>query len=256
MRFGTNVNIGYYDQEQQDFDERKTVFQEISDTYPTLTGGEIRNMLASFVFEGDDVFKPISALSGGEKGRLMLAKIMLGKANLLMLDEPTNHLDMFSKEILEDAINRYEGTVIYISHDRYFINRTAEKVLELTPSGIIQYLGNYDYYIEKKTAKEKEEQLFGSAQPKNEEHGAPSSLKLDWQSQKEQQAKERKHKNRILKIEKEIEEAENAVSELEKRLLEPSVATDAYAAQQIYEEKTALEEKLEMLMIEWEEAQE
>ena len=198
IKLGANVNIGYYDQEQQNFDESKTIFQEIADTYPTLTNGEIRNVLAAFVFEGDDVFKPINALSGGEKGRVMLAKIMLSKANLLMLDEPTNHLDMFSKEILEDAINRYEGTVVYISHDRYFINRTAQKVLELTENGMNQYLGNYDYYIEKKTLKEREEQLFGSkgAETKIE---TTTATKQDWQTQKEQQAKERKRKNDLKK---------------------------------------------------------
>lgn len=256
MRLGTNVNIGYYDQEQQNFDERKTVFQEISDTYPTLTSGEIRNVLASFVFEGDDVFKPISALSGGEKGRLMLAKIMLGKSNLLMLDEPTNHLDMFSKEILEDAINRYEGTVIYISHDRYFINRTAQKVLELSPNGVTQYLGNYDYYMEKKTTKEREEQLFGAVQQGAAADISASATKQDWQSQKEQQAKERRQKNRILKIEKEIEDTESLISDLDEKLSSNEVATDAVMAQELFEKKTAFEERLEELLIEWEEAQE
>ena len=251
IKLGTNVHIGYYDQEQQNFDESKTIFQEIADTYPILTNGEIRNVLAAFVFEGDDVFKPINALSGGEKGRVMLAKIMLSKANLLMLDEPTNHLDMFSKEILEDAINRYEGTVVYISHDRYFINRTAQKVLELTPDGMNQYLGNYDYYIEKKTLKEREEQLFGNkaAETKVE---VLSATKQDWQTQKEQQAKERKVKNRIAKIEGEIEEAEEKIANLEEQLSLPEVATDAYKAQQIFEDKTKLEQSIEVLMLEWE----
>ena len=144
MRFGTNVHVGYYDQEQQKLDTSKTIFDEISDTYPMLTAGEIRSMLAAFVFTEDDVFKQVSSLSGGEKGRVSLAKIMLSKANLLMLDEPTNHLDMFSKEVLEDALNRYEGTVIYISHDRYFINKTAQIILELSPNGMTRYEGNYD----------------------------------------------------------------------------------------------------------------
>ena len=148
IKLGTNVNIGYYDQEQQSLDETKTIFQEISDTYPNMTNGEIRNVLAAFVFTGDDIFKTIGSLSGGEKGRISLAKIMLSEANLLMLDEPTNHLDMFSKEILENAINSYEGTVIYISHDRYFINRTAERILDLNPYGVTEYLGNYDYYLD------------------------------------------------------------------------------------------------------------
>lgn len=251
IKLGTNVNIGYYDQEQQNFDESKTIFQEISDTYPTLTNGEIRNVLAAFVFEGDDVFKTIRTLSGGEKGRVMLAKIMLSKANLLMLDEPTNHLDMFSKEILEDAINRYEGTIVYISHDRYFINRTAQKVLELTENGINQYLGNYDYYIEKKTLKEREEQLFGdkTAEAKAE---TLSATKQDWQAQKEQQAKERKVKNKIAKIEVKIEEKEEKIANLEQLLLQPEVATDAFKAQQLFEEKLKLEQQIEELMLKWE----
>ena len=160
IRFGTNVNVGYYDQEQHNFDESKTIFQEISDTYPDMTNGEIRSVLAAFVFTGDDVFKVISSLSGGEKGRVSLAKIMLSKANFLILDEPTNHLDIYSKEILESAINNYEGTVLYVSHDRYFINKTALKVLEMSKEGITEYLGNYDYYIEKKNTAKREEELF------------------------------------------------------------------------------------------------
>ena len=252
IRFGTNVFVGYYDQEQQKFSENKTIFQEISDTYPTLTNGEIRNVLAAFVFFGDDVFKPISALSGGEKGRVMLAKIMLGKANLLMLDEPTNHLDMASKEILEDAINRYEGTVVYISHDRYFINRTAQKVLELSPAGVTTYLGNYDYYLEKKQTKEREEALFGEKTAEKPKETA-SATKLDWQSQKEQQAKERKIRNKIAKMEQEIEETETTIAALDEEMA--AAAADFNRAQQLYEEKTALEEKLEQLMEAWEEAQ-
>ena len=190
IRFGTNVFIGYYDQEQAKLDESKTIFEEIADTYPTLTQGQIRNMLAAFVFTGDDVFKPISALSGGEKGRVSLAKIMLSKANLLMLDEPTNHLDMFSKEVLESALNRYEGTVIYISHDRYFINKTAEKILELTPDGVILYNGNYDYYLEKKAERARNEAEKAAQHPEKSVAAAQpvSDTKNDWLKQKEQQA--------------------------------------------------------------------
>ncbi|MGL4791124.1 MAG: ATP-binding cassette domain-containing protein [Anaerotignaceae bacterium] len=251
IKFGTNVNVGYYDQQQQNFDEGKTMFQEISDTYPTLTSGEIRNVLAAFVFEGDDVFKTINTLSGGEKGRLMLAKIMLGKSNFLMLDEPTNHLDMFSKEILEDALNSYEGTVMYISHDRYFINRTAQKVLELSPDGVTLYLGNYDYYLEKKALKLKEEQLFTQQEviQKTENN---SATKLDWQTQKEQQAKERKFKNKVEKIEKEISATESKIQDLDEQLMLPEISTDAYKAGQLYEEKTALESHLEDLLLQWE----
>lgn len=253
VTFGNNVNVGYYDQKQESFDENKTIIQEISDTYPTLTNGEIRNVLAAFVFEGDDVFKPISALSGGEKGRVMLAKIMLGKSNLLMLDEPTNHLDMFSKEVLENALNRYEGTVVYISHDRYFINKTAEKVLELTENGTILYLGNYDYYVEKKTLKETEELLFGEKKPIEELNQPVSVLKQEWQNQKEQQAKERKIKNMILKVEEEIEETEKKVENLNEKLNLHEFSSDAEKINEIFEEKTQAEEKLAKLIEEWEE---
>ena len=255
FRLGSNVNIGYYDQEQQNFDESKTVFQEISDTYPNMTNGEVRNVLAAFVFTGDDVFKPISALSGGEKGRLSLAKIMLSKANFLILDEPTNHLDMLSKEILENAINSYEGTVLYVSHDRYFINKTATTVLELTPDGFVKYMGNYDYYIEKKTLKEREEQLFGTKEETENTSSETNDVKADWQSRKEQQAEERRIKNKIAKTEREIEEAENKIASLEEELSKPEVATDAVKAAEIFEEKTKIEEHLEELMVQWEELQ-
>lgn len=256
FRLGTNVHIGYYDQEQQNFDESKTVFQEISDTYPNMTNGEIRNVLAAFVFIGDDVFKTISSLSGGEKGRLSLAKIMLSKSNFLILDEPTNHLDMFSKEVLENAINCYEGTVLYVSHDRYFINKTATTVLELTNEGFVKYMGNYDYYVEKKTLKAKEEQLFGTGETQQKEVTAEQKeTKLDWQSQKEKQAQERKIKNKINKLEREIEETENKISLLEEKLNSAEIATDAAKAQKVFEEKESLEEKLMALMDQWEEAQ-
>ena len=253
IRFGTNVFIGYYDQEQAKLDESKTIFEEIADTYPTLTQGQIRNMLAAFVFTGDDVFKPISALSGGEKGRVSLAKIMLSKANLLMLDEPTNHLDMFSKEVLESALNRYEGTVIYISHDRYFINKTAEKILELTPDGVILYNGNYDYYLEKKAERARNEaekaaqhleKSVAAAQP-------VSDTKNDWLKQKEQQAAERRLANRIAKLEKTIEETEAAIAQADEDMA--ACGTDYGKANEIYAEKTKLEERLEALFAEWEE---
>ena len=224
IRFGTNVYVGYYDQEQAKLDENKTIFAEISDTYPTLTSGQIRNILAAFVFTGDDVFKPIAALSGGEKGRVSLAKIMLSKANLLMLDEPTNHLDMFSKEVLESAIHRYEGTVIYISHDRYFINKTAEKILELTPTGAVLYHGNYDYYLEKKAERARNEaekalQAVQKVNPAATSVQPVSDTKNDWLKQKEQQAAERKLANKIAKIEKEIEETEAAIAKADEDMV-------------------------------------
>ena len=254
VRFGTNVYAGYYDQEQQKLDESKTIFAEIADTYPTLTAGQIRNVLAAFVFTNDDVFKPISALSGGEKGRVSLAKIMLSKANLLMLDEPTNHLDMFSKEVLENALNCYEGTVVYISHDRYFINKTAEKILELTPNGVIQYTGNYDYYLEKKAARLRDEE------EKNKEASITSSTpvsvtetKMDWLKQKEQLAAERKLASKISKLEQEIEDTEAAIIKADEDMALAS--TDYTKAQQIFEEKTKLEEQLEQFYAQWEELQ-
>ncbi|WP_405726726.1 ABC-F family ATP-binding cassette domain-containing protein [Anaerotignum sp.] len=254
IRFGTNVFVGYYDQEQAKLDESKTIFEEISDSYPTLTQGQIRNMLAAFVFTGDGVFKPISALSGGEKGRVSLAKIMLSKANTLMLDEPTNHLDMFSKEVLESAINRYEGTCIYISHDRYFINKTAEKILELTPDGVILYNGNYDYYLEKKAERARNEAEKALQNPQSGTTAAStqpiSETKNDWLKQKEQQAAERKLANKIKKIEAEIEETENAIAKADEDMA--ACGTDFSKANEIFAEKTKLEEKLETLFEEWE----
>ena len=253
IKLGTNVHIGYYDQEQAKLDESKTIFEEIADTYPTLTQGQIRNMLAAFVFTGDDVFKPISALSGGEKGRVSLAKIMLSKANLLMLDEPTNHLDMFSKEVLESALNRYEGTVIYISHDRYFINKTAEKILELTPDGVILYNGNYDYYLEKKAERARNEAEKAAQHPEKSVAAAQpvSDTKNDWLKQKEQQAAERRLANRIAKLEKTIEETEAAIAQADEDMA--ACGTDYGKANEIYAEKTKLEERLEALFAEWEE---
>ncbi len=188
---GSKVQIGYYDQEHHVLHMEKTVFQEISDTYPTLTETQIRNMLAAFLFTGDDVFKVISSLSGGERGRVSLAKLMLLEANFLILDEPTNHLDIASKEILEEALNSYTGTVLYVSHDRYFINQTATRILDLTNQAIVNYIGDDDYYLEKK------EELTAKYAPlttQEEEAVQVSDNKLSWQQQKEQQAKERKGK--------------------------------------------------------------
>ena len=255
VRFGTNVHVGYYDQEQQKLDESKTIFDEILDTYPTLTAGQIRNVLAAFVFTNDDVFKPISALSGGEKGRVSLAKIMLSKANLLMLDEPTNHLDMVSKEILENALNQYEGTVVYISHDRYFINKTAEKILELSPTGVATYLGNYDYYLEKKA-----ERLRNEAESIKNNTALPEKLatpisetKNDWLKQKEEQAAKRKQDAQISRLEKEIEETEAAICSADQEMA--ALSTDYTKAQEIFQNKTLLESKLEDLYSQWESLQ-
>ena len=187
---GSKVQIGYYDQEHHVLHMEKTIFEEISDAYPTLTETEIRNMLAAFLFTGDDVFKLISALSGGERGRVSLAKLMLSEANFLILDEPTNHLDIASKEILEEALNSYTGTVFYVSHDRYFINQTATRILDLTNQAIVNYIGDYDYYLEKK--EELTEKYAPAAAQAVTEAKQASDNKLSWQQQKEEQARQRK----------------------------------------------------------------
>ena len=246
---GRNVKIGYYDQALAFDDLEKTIFNEISDAHPRLKNVEIRSVLAAFLFVGDDVFKTISALSGGERGRVALAKLMLSDINFLMLDEPTNHLDLFSKEILENAINTYAGTVLYISHDRYFINNTADKVIELTPSGTTQYLGNYDYFLEKKS----EMNPATSALP---EKTTDSANKQSYLEQKEAAAKERQKKSRIQKLEKEIEELEISIAKQDEVLQRPDVATNAELANEAYTIKASLEAKLDILIENWEEAQE
>ena len=243
IKIGKNVDIGYYDQEHNNLNNNKTIFDEIHDAYPTLTITEIRNTLASFVFTEDDVFKKIEDLSGGEKGRVALCKIILSNSNLLILDEPTNHLDLFSKEILEDAIRRFEGTILYISHDRYFINNTANRVIELSKNGITNYMGNYDYYIEKKVPViETVEKLS------NDE----SDNKKSWQSKKEQEAESRKIKNRIRKIEQEMDKLEKEIAKLDEELLKDDVASDYEKAATFYDKKATAENKLFNLLEELE----
>ena len=223
---GSKVHIGYYDQEHHVLHMEKTLFEEISDTYPNMSNTEIRNVLAAFLFTGDDVYKRIQDLSGGERGRVSLAKLMLSEANFIILDEPTNHLDITSKEILENALNQYEGTVLYVSHDRYFINQTATRILELTGNTLVNYIGNYDYYLEKK------EELTAIYVPGENASSAVSSdkteteSKLDWQQQKELQAKERKRKNALKKTEDQIAALEERDAEIDTLLASPEVATD------------------------------
>ncbi len=249
IHIGTNVEIGYYDQEQQQLDENKTIFQEIADAYPNMKMGEIRNVLAAFVFMGDDIYKTISTLSGGEKGRVALAKLMLSNANLLMLDEPTNHLDMYSKEILEEALSCYEGTVLYISHDRYFINKTAQKVLELTAEGVNEYLGNYQYYLEKKA----QQALTEGEKPKDLSPAAPvTDTKAHWLKQKQLQSEQRKAEAKIQRVENEIEQTELKIAQLEDMLFQQEVSTDFDKAQKLFLEKTNLEKALEGLYEQWE----
>lgn len=247
---GSKVQIGYYDQEHHVLHMEKTVFQEISDTYPTLTETQIRNMLAAFLFTGDDVFKVISSLSGGERGRVSLAKLMLSEANFLILDEPTNHLDIASKEILEEALNSYTGTVLYVSHDRYFINQTATRIMDLTNQAIVNYIGDYDYYLEKK------EELTAKYAPlttQEEENVQVSDNKLSWQQQKEQQAKERKRENELKKTEKRIEELEARDQEIDETMILPEVCTNVAECTRLSKEKAAIAAELEELYEKWEE---
>lgn len=246
IRLGANVEIGYYDQEHHVLHMEKTLFEEISDAYPYLTNTEIRNTLAAFLFTGEDVFKKISALSGGERGRVSLAKLMLSEANFLILDEPTNHLDIMSKEILETALNAYEGTVLYVSHDRYFINKTASRILELTHQEFVNYIGNYDYYLEKKDV------LAPAADEAVLQASKPSAQKLDWKQQKENQALLRKRENDLKKCEDRIETLESRNAALDEEMAKPEIATNSVRLQEIASEKEQIGKELEELYIKWE----
>lgn len=250
---GAKVQIGYYDQEHHVLHAEKTIFEEISDTYPTLTETQIRNMLAAFLFTGDDVFKVISSLSGGERGRVSLAKLMLSEANFLILDEPTNHLDIASKEILEEALNSYTGTVLYVSHDRYFINQTVTRILDLTNQSVVNYIGDYDYYLEKK--EELTEKYAPTAQEATEEakEETPSEGKLTWQQQKEEQARKRKQENELKKVEKRIEELETRDKEIDDTLVLPDVCTNVGRCAELSREKDKIQAELEELYEKWEE---
>ncbi len=252
---GSKVQIGYYDQEHHVLHNEKTIFDEISDDYPALTNTQIRNTLAAFQFTGDDVYKLIRDLSGGEKGRVSLAKLMLSEANFLILDEPTNHLDITSKEILEHALNEYTGTVLYVSHDRYFINQTATRILELVNQTFVNYIGNYDYYLEKK-----EELTAAYAAPITAENPvalaasqeAPSDSKLSWQEQKERQAKERKRKNELKKTEDRIAVLEERNVEIDELMTQEEVYSNSVKCQELALEKDANNTELEELYEKWE----
>ena len=249
IKLGTNVHIGYYDQEHHNLSDENTLFEEISNAYPNMNNTKIRNTLAAFMFTGDDVFKRVSDLSGGEKGRLSLAKLMLSEANLIILDEPTNHLDMTSKEILENAINNYTGTVLYVSHDRYFINQTAQRILELTNTKLINYLGNYDYYEEKR------EQLTSTFAPEVvalKEKKAVSDNKQDYLERKAEAARIRKLKNDISKVEEKIKKYEDRLNELDDLVADPEIATNSAKLNEISKEQNDISEKLDELMEEWE----
>ena len=264
IRLGANVQIGYYDQEHHVLHMEKTLFEEISDDYPSLTNTEIRNTLAAFLFTGDDVFKTVKSLSGGERGRISLAKLMLSEANFLILDEPTNHLDFVSKEILEDALNGYTGTVLYVSHDRYFINKTATRILDLNHKTLTNYLGNYEYYLEKR-----DEQLAlldaahatGSMQPSSGNKysstvsvadGNASESKLDWKAQKELQAAQRKKENDLKKCEDRIEQFETRNAEIEELMASPEICTNVAKLQELNKEKEENDTILASLYEQWE----
>ena len=249
IKLGTNVCIGYYDQEHHVLHDDKTIFEEISDDFPTLTNTEIRNMLAAFLFTGDDVFKPIHNLSGGEKGRVSLAKLMLSEANLLILDEPTNHLDITSKEILENALNNYTGTLLYVSHDRYFINRTADRILELNSEGLTEYLGNYDYYLEKK-----QENTTSAGSLKISSNNIKNeAAALDYKAQKAEAARIKKLNNDLNKLEDKIAQTEQAISDIDAWLNDSSNGTDTAGLIKKQKEKESLDEELLILYDKWEE---
>ena len=242
--------MAYYDQEHQVLNMQKTLFDEISDTFPTLSNTKIRNLLAAFLFMGDDVYKRIGDLSGGERGRVSLAKLMLSNANFLVLDEPTNHLDIMSKEILESAIRDFKGTVLYVSHDRYFINKTATRILDLRHSKLMNYIGNYDYYLEKKEDVERYAKAYSTNDQK--ENVAISSNKSDWKQNKEEQAKLRKQKNALTKCEKSISELEEKILEIDNEFLKPENQTNALHLVELQKKKENYELELSELYEKWE----
>jgi len=271
IRLGTKVNVGYYDQEHQVLDPDKTLFDELQDAYPHLDNTAVRNILAAFLFTEDDVFKRIKDISGGERGRVSLAKLMLSEANLLILDEPTNHLDITSKEILENAINHYNGTVLYVSHDRYFINKTATRILDLTEQTLLNYIGNYDYYIEKKPEVEAAH-LKKSGNTTTIPSGRPGAFpaafpasgstsisvdnesenKQSWQQQKEEQARIRKRKSDLKKTEDEIHELELRNEEIDVLLTKEEIFTNVTKLLELNDEKKSIEGRLEELLEQWE----
>lgn len=254
ITLGTNVEIGYYDQEHHVLHMEKTLFEEIQDEYPNMTNTEIRNLLAAFLFTEDDVFKQIKSLSGGERGRVSLAKLMLSDANFLILDEPTNHLDIDSKAILENAINHFEGTVLYVSHDRYFINTTAHRILDLTSQTMLNYIGNYDYYLDKKDAME---QTHLQTETKVSDVTASatataSDTKLSWQQQKEEQARQRKLEKELQAVETEIEELESDNEQIDTELSDPANGNDVAKLQELSKKRAENDARLEELMQRWE----
>ncbi|MDO4617152.1 MAG: ABC-F family ATP-binding cassette domain-containing protein [Lachnospiraceae bacterium] len=249
-KLGSRVQIGYYDQEHQVLSMDKTIFQEISDTYPAMTQTQVRNVLAAFLFTEDDVFLPIKNLSGGERGRISLAKLMLSNANFLILDEPTNHLDITSKEILEEALKEYTGTALYVSHDRYFINQTATRILDLTNQKLVNYIGNYDYYLEKK---DELTAIYAPEEAAEAAAGSETAAAMDWKAQKEEQARLRKKENDLKKVEKRIAELEEQDKAIDEEFNLPETGTNLARCQELSKEKAKITEELEELYEKWEE---
>ena len=249
--YGSNVSVAYYDQEHQVLHMDKTLFDELSDTYPDMTNTQIRNILAAFLFTGEDVYKKIADLSGGERGRVSLVKLMLSKANFLLLDEPTNHLDIVSKDVLENALNNFPGTVCYVSHDRYFINKTATRILDLTENRLLNYIGNYDYYIEKREAVEEAANLTNTEQA--EKPADVSESKKEWIDNKTVQAQKKKVKNALNKCEKEISEIEDKLQSIDEEFANPENASNVGKLMELQKQKEALEKRLDKLMEDWEE---
>ena len=254
FKLGSKVRIGYYDQEHHVLHMDKSIFDEISDDYPALTNTQIRNTLAAFLFTGDDVYKRIQDLSGGERGRVSLAKLMLSEANFLILDEPTNHLDIASKEILEKALNEYTGTVLYVSHDRYFINQTATRIMDLVNGTFVNYIGNYDYYLEKK---DELTTIYASTKVNvtidpSTDRTTTSETKMDWKAQKEAQAKMRKRQNDLKKVEERICVLEERDAEIDSEMSNPEIFTNSVKCQELSSEKANILEELESLYVQWE----
>lgn len=252
VQLGTNVQIGYYDQEQANLNSAKTVLQELWDDYPTVNEKDIRTILGNFLFSGDDVLKPVHALSGGEKARLALAKLKMQQANLLILDEPTNHLDIDSKEVLEAALIDFPGTIIFVSHDRYFINKIADQVAEMQQDKMTVYLGDYDYYLEKK----EEEEEIARLQQRSEPSREPEQKKLSFQENKQLLSEKRKKQRRIAELEEKIEQYENEIAELEEEMTKPEVFQVHEKAMEFTEKTNALKEEVENLLLEWTELNE
>ena len=255
IRLGSNVHIGYYDQEQHNLDPEKSIFDEISDSWPSMDRTRIRSVLAAFLFTGDDVFKRIGDLSGGERARVSLAKLMLSDANFLILDEPTNHLDIASREILENAVAAYSGTVLYVSHDRYFINRTGTRILELSENGLAGYEGNYDYYLEKKDTPSFSSSSGVSVTEQTAGKGSASSAKLDYHQQKQEQARKRKLENQIKKTEARIDEIDTRLAEIDELLTQEEIYTDPEKLLPLTKEREALDEEQLSMMQTWEDLQ-